>query len=288
MRPFGIFLLFLAGTLLAAALLYYPAWLAIAPLGDIEPHKLLNRLAKLLALGYFFVLIRQIGMASPRALGYALPPGRFLRELTLGLAFGAAMLMALSGALLALGVRIPAAGSSNLPALLATGLLSGLAVAFIEETFFRGAVYGAIRRRASLAVAGTLSSAFYAGLHFLGPRRLPGDATVGWTTGLELLATDFHRLADPAILDSFAALFAVGSLLALVRERTGNIALCIGLHAGWVMVIKVTRSLTELRPDAHLGVLVGEYDHFIGWLAFAWVSLIAALYWSLTRPEGAA
>ena len=283
MRPFGVFLLFLAGTLLAAALLFYPAWLVLGHLGDLPPHKLLNWLAKLLALGYFFVLIRQIGMASASALGYGLPPARFLGRLALGLVAGAAMLAALGGAMLALGIRLPAARDADIAHLLAVGLLSGLAVAFVEETFFRGAVYGAIRRETRTVTAAGLSSLFYAALHFLAPRPLPADAAIGWTTGLELLATDFHGLADPSSLDSFAALFAVGVLLALVRERTGNIALCIGLHAGWVLAIQTIKGLTDLHPQGEFGFLVGGYNGVVGWLAAAWVALIAVVYGALGR-----
>lgn len=288
MRPFAIFLLFLAGTLLVAALLYYPVWLAVAPLTSMEPHKLLNRLAKVLALGYFFVLIRQIGMASPGALGYGLPPAPFLTQVGLGLVLGMAMLSALAGALIVLGVRLPAGAATEPARLILRALLTGLAVALVEETFFRGAVYGAIRRRSSVATAAGLSSLFYAALHFLDPRPLPEGAEVGWTTGLHLLASDFHRLADPAVLDSFAALFAVGMLLALVRERTGGIALCIGLHAGWVTVIQAFTKLTDLSPASDLLFLVGSYDHVIGWLALGWVAVIAMLYASLSRRSGPA
>jgi hypothetical protein len=73
-------------------------------------------------------------------------------------------------------------------------------------------------------------------------------------------------------------LFAVGMFLSLVRERNGNIALALGLHAGWVMVIKVGQYLTALHPDAPLAQLVGSYDGIIGWLAAAWISLLAWLY----------
>jgi hypothetical protein len=68
-------------------------------------------------------------------------------------------------------------------------------------------------------------------------------------------------------LSSMAALFMVGVFLALVREHTGHIAWGIGLHAGWVFVIQVTRRMTDGNPEAPAAFLVGTYDGIIGWLA---------------------
>jgi len=286
MRAFGIFLLFLAGTLIAAALLIYPTWLALSPIADIPAHKLINKLAKILALIYAFVLVRQLGMSDRESLGYGLPRRRFFRELGRGWVLGVIMLLVLAAALMALGVRTPDPAHWGIRALargLPSGLLGGLAVAFIEETFFRGIMYGAIRRESGAATAAFLSSLFYTGLHFLRPQALPAGQSVGWGSGLQVLATELQALASPAYLDTFVALFCVGVLLALVRERTGNIAVCIGLHAGWVLVIKLTRTLTDAHASADLAFLVGTYDGVIGWLAAGWVALITGIYWGMSR-----
>jgi uncharacterized protein len=70
-------------------------------------------------------------------------------------------------------------------------------------------------------------------------------------------------------------------LLGLVRERTGRVAECIGLHAGWVFVIGLTRRLTEAVPDAGHTWLAGRYDGVIGVLAGA---VFLALAWGW-RPR---
>jgi hypothetical protein len=70
-----------------------------------------------------------------------------------------------------------------------------------------------------------------------------------------------------------------GLLLALVRERAGHIGWCIGLHAGWVLVIQASRRLTDVNDDSPLSFLVGDYDGIIGWLAALWIGLLMALYW---------
>ena len=71
------------------------------------------------------------------------------------------------------------------------------------------------------------------------------------------------------------ALFLVGVLLGLVRERSGHIGWCIGLHAGWVFVIQVTRQLTDGNEASPYAYLVGDYDGIIGWAAAGWIGLLA-------------
>lgn len=81
-------------------------------------------------------------------------------------------------------------------------------------------------------------------------------------------------------LDSLTAVFAAGVLLALVRERTGHIGWCIGLHAGWIFVIQVTRRVTDVNSASDLAFWVGGYDDFIGWLAVAWIGALTVAYWN--------
>jgi hypothetical protein len=85
------------------------------------------------------------------------------------------------------------------------------------------------------------------------------------------------------IVDSFLALAAVGVLLGVIRARTGHIAACIGLHAGWVCVIGVLRELSVRNPASRWSFLVGDYDGVVGWLVFAWTVVIIALYAYLSR-----
>jgi hypothetical protein len=71
------------------------------------------------------------------------------------------------------------------------------------------------------------------------------------------------------------ALLAVGVLLGLVRAATGNIAACIGLHAGWVWIMLVVHELSQPRPEAPGGFLLSRFDGFVGWLVFAWIVVLA-------------
>ncbi|HEY7640894.1 MAG TPA: CPBP family intramembrane glutamic endopeptidase [Steroidobacteraceae bacterium] len=280
MRTFALFVALLAGALLLAAALTYPAWLLVGTV-SVEPvHRVMNRLAMLLALVGLVVLTRRLGLASRAALGYGLPRAEFLRQLGIGWAAGIGLMLPLVALLLALDVRQikPGLDGELLPLLLG-GVLSGFAVAFIEETFFRGILFTAVARTSGARAAIIAPTLLYAALHFLGGKlRVPAEQ-VSWIHGFEVLSRLFERYAQPlAFVDSFLALVALGVLLAMVRLRTGAIAGCIGLHAAGVCAIFVLRDTTAVNSHAALGFIVGPYDGVIGWAACAWFVAIVVAY----------
>ncbi len=120
-------------------------------------------------------------------------------------------------------------------------------------------------------------------MHFLGRATSVPLAEVnawsGFTTWLGL----FSPFAEPLrILDAFVALYFVGLLLALVRQRWGDIAGCIGLHAGFVTVIAVFRRISVPAQDGHWSFLVGSFDGLLGW----WIAGVTALMClALWRPR---
>jgi hypothetical protein len=73
------------------------------------------------------------------------------------------------------------------------------------------------------------------------------------------------------------ALFCAGLFLAAVRlVRLDYLALCVGIHAGWVVVIKLGRRYTNPDPHVPLARLVGPYDQIIGYAAAGWITLLLA------------
>ena len=139
-----------------------------------------------------------------------------------------------------------ARGSCNCSA--SPRLAAGLAVALFEETLYRGLMFTAVRREAGLALAVIATSVVYAATHFLSKTRIAAD-DVTWTSGLTMLAGTLRRFTEPlAMADAFISLALIGALLALVRHRTGAIAATMGLHMGWVWVLKVTIGHDACRP----------------------------------------
>ena len=287
MRAFALVLALLGGALLTAATLAYPAWLLVGLMGEQPIHRVMHRIAMLIALVGLVYMWRRYGLADKPSLGYALPRREFLRQLLIGLGIGAAIITPLMVMLFVLDVRV--ARGLDLGAsmkLLLAGLASGLVVALIEETFFRGALFTAVKRESGTPLAIVLPSLLYASVHFLGGRlNIPADQ-IEWSSGFAVLGEMFDKYKDPAVLvDSFLALFFVGVLLALARLRTGSIAVCIGMHAAWVCAIAVVRGSSNVNPDAAASWLVGSYDGIIGWGVVGIMLAMAVVYFAITRGK---
>ena len=272
-----------------AAALTYPAWWLVS-LVSIEPvHRVMNRVAMLIALVGLVVLTRRLGLSSKDAMGYGLPRRQFLIQLGIGFAGGVALMLPLTGLLLGLDIREIKPGLDGAwLGLIAGGILTGVTVAFIEETFFRGVLFTAVARTSSAAAAVIAPSLLYASLHFLGGKlKVPADQ-VSWVHGFEVLSNLFERYTEPlTFADSFFALAMLGVLFALIRLRTGAIAGCIGLHAAGVAFIAMLREATVVNPSAEYAELVGSYDGVIGWAALIWFAVIAAVFVTFTRRRAA-
>ena len=285
MRAFVLVLALLAGALLTAAILAYPAWLLVGLMAQQPIHRVMHRIAMLIALVGLIYMWRRYGLADKPSLGYALPRREFLRQLLIGLGIGAAIITPLMVMLFVLEVRVARGLEVGaLIKLLLAGLASGLVVALIEETFFRGALYTAVRRESGVVLAVVLPSLLYASVHFLGGRLRVPTEQIEWSSGFAVLSEMFVKYKDPAVLmDSFLALFFVGVLLTLARLRTGAIAVCIGMHAAWVCAIAVVRGSSRVNSDAAASWLVGSYDGIIGWGVVGIMLAMAVAYFAIAR-----
>lgn len=285
----ALFFLYLLACLAASAVLS----VALMQTGwiDLEPHRVMGRLAQLLVLAGLWPFLKAMGLADRTSLGLGVSRSRLFATAGIGWVLGVGILLALTFGLVELGIRVPDQAvqwSSALPKIL-QALVGGLLIGLLEETFFRGALFSAIRRRGSLGSAAVWSALLYAVVHVMKPGALPSGGAFDEAAALAMVSGVFADVWQWKNLDTVAALFAVGVFLALVRERTGHIGWCIGLHAGWVLVIQATRRFTDGNPQAAMGFLVGEYDGVIGWLAMIWIGILAWLYWqasgALSRPS---
>ena len=127
----------------------------------------------------------------------------------------------------------------------AANLASAVAVGVIEETFFRGGIFGAFRRNWSLGLAVTVSSVIYAVLHFCKPTE---PLAVNWLTGFTHLGLICQNFGAQVNWIGLVTLFLAGAVLALVFEWTKALYFSMGLHAGWVFMLKTVGS--QLRDQA--------------------------------------
>jgi len=292
MPVFLAFVAYLLGSLVLAALLLPQLYPGIEALfGDAtEPSSALYRIAMLLMLFGFPWFLKRLQLLGWREIGFTLPARPAWIALFKGLGLGTAMLAVLAVALVLAGARVidhaDLPGAGELLETLLEGLVGGLLVGLIEEAFFRGMMHTGMRRRLAFWPTAILTGAFYAALHFVRPADLPAGAELDLAASLSMLG---QGLAGPlqvtAIHDSFVALMIAGVLLSMVRERTGNICWVIGIHAGWVLVIKLTKLLTDTDKTDGLPIWIGHYDRVTGWMAAIWLALLAGLYWHRSRPR---
>jgi uncharacterized protein len=278
MRSFAWFLGLILLALAVMAGLTYPVWQQLHPVFAFPFHRVADRLGMIVIAVGFFLVARRLRLADRTSLGFGLPPRQFLREAGIGFGLGVMLMGLVIAIMLALHLRLlrPGVGLSaaTFGTIAAKGLLRGIAVTLIEETFLRGAMWTGVARESGALAATVVTSLIYALSHFVTRHHVP-ETQIGWHSGVDMLAESFGAFAHPIdIADAYICLFAVGVVLALVRMRTGNIAASLGLHAGFVWVITFVRETSVADPANPMHGLLSQFDGVVGWLVFAWTVLV--------------
>jgi uncharacterized protein len=278
MRAFAWFLGLLLLALAVMAGLTYPAWQVLHPAFGFPFHRVADRLGMITLLVGFLLVARHLRLADRVSLGYGLPARKFLREAGIAFGIGVLLMGLIIAIMLALHLRVLRPGVmlnwATFGKLAARGLLSGIVVALIEETFLRGAMWTGIARESGAVTATVLTALVYALTHFVSTYHVPPDQ-IGWHSGIDMLAGSFGAFAHPLnVADAYICLFAVGVVLATVRMRTGNIAASLGLHAGWVWVITFVRATSSADLSNPLHGVLSQFDGVVGWLVCAWTVLV--------------
>ena len=288
MRAFAWFIgaILLAG--LIGALLAYPAYELTSTFAGWAFHRVASRVAMLVLIAELVWLCRRLNLKSARDFGYGLPWRRFLKLSGLWGTIGIATAGVGAAFLLSTHLRVVSPDFTptvlNFARIFLIGLSSGVAVALLEETVIRGAMHTAVERESGPWTAALLTAPLFAVLHFFAKTRIaPGD--VGWGSGFELLLRSFSPLAQPALVfDSFLSWLIVGLILSLTRVLTGNIAVAIGLHAGWVIVLRMLQEGTTSAEAPRYAFWVGRFDGLLGYWLLPWGICIAIALW-LSRGQ---
>lgn len=290
MRAFAWFFgaILLAG--IVTACVAYPAYEATRGFANFAFHRVGGRIAMLVLLAELVWVCRHLRLYSKRDYGYGLPWRTFLtRSLKWGLL---GMLSAGLGALflLSTGLRVRdpqfLLSLGSLVRIFAVGVGSGVAVALLEETLMRGAMHTAIQAESGSWTAALLTASLFAVLHLYAKVRIPAEE-LGWHSGFDLLIRSFAPLAHISLVyDSLLSWLIVGLILSLTRALTGNIAVAIGLHAGWVVVLRMLQESTVRGSTPQYSMWVGRFDGLLGLWLLPWGLCILALLW-LSRARWA-
>lgn len=281
LRTLLLFIFLVAATFLAGSLLSYPVYLILSTLSEIRYYKVLH--FSILLTGLIIGLIYLKAGSQTGILGLDTPPRKTLRYFTCGFSGGLAVLVIVEASLFGMGMRqIDPDLYQGLPVLgraVTAALLSGITVGITEEMLFRGVIFTGLARYAGHLYALTVSSVFYAAVHFIDIRSLSSATDIGWLTGVTALGSIFGRFGNPEIYDSFTSLCVLGVLFGLTRWHTGNIILSVGLHAGIVTGNKIFSFATDYREGGAYNVLVNVYDKTTGHLATFWLALACIIYY---------
>jgi membrane protease YdiL (CAAX protease family) len=159
-------------------------------------------------------------------------------------------------------------------ALIPKYFLSAIAIAFIEEAFFRAFLLGGMKADFGKRIALIASAAIYAVAHLVrSPTRF---YVTGYTptAGLMTLAHSVDQFADPAIaIPTLIGLFLLGIVLGEAYILTGSVYFSIGLHCGFVLGAKLWPKIILNRTAIPWWIAGGGAIPLIGGAA-AWVIAI--------------
>ena len=277
------------GTLLIAAVLTPSIYSALDYFMDEMPwrySRVYNRVAMLVLLGLIVLLRKEF---APRELGVYFRRARW-REEWQPLLAGTCLTVVLSLSVLPLMVHdgrlawVEATFPQYLWRVLAI-VPGALLVSIVEESVFRGLIFQRLRASVTLPVAAAISSLVYAIAHFISPAKQWHYQGFSLTVGFEYLGAVLERMLLPGVLSVFVGLFLVGVVLCLVLWQTRSLLLCIGLHTGWVIAMKLGAFSTEKTAGF-------EYAEGIGRLNFlivepvSWMSILlvgGVVLWGFPR-----
>lgn len=170
------------------------------------------------------------------------------------------------------------------PSRIALGTLGTLPVALlvatIEESFFRVILFGWLAQRRTALFAAVATSVLYAVLHFVAPVKEFTYAAFSPFAGFDYLSRIFERMLHPEVLPGLIGLFLVGLVLCYAIHTTRSIYLVIGLHAGWIVAVKMSSIATVLAPGMEFSAALGRRYYLVstpwGWASvlFVWAALL--------------
>lgn len=239
--------------------------------------KVMRRIMLAVAILIIFLFRKSLMISSFATIGIK-HTKKWREQLQMGFFLGAGILALYIAFLYSVGTRIldiDAKSPGDLIFQLAKILLIAGLVGCIEELFFRGFILQSLLKDLPTTFAVCITSMFYASLHFLKVKLIvsPGiQPFVGFMVMYQFLKNfvgDFNT-----ILPSLVGLFLVGVVLSYACLRTNSLYFSIGLHTGWVFLIKAN-SLFFDHVHRNSNWLFGDSNVVTGILG--WILLIITL-----------
>lgn len=291
MKKVFIFFGYALLVVLVGELLAYPVFYILknTPLGSLFKHvefaKVGNRCLMIIGAVVAVYLIKKYKTAVTKEdFGYDAPSPYFRESIFKGFLFGFATMFLFVALLMFLDIRIFDFSHKQtffkiIRRAFFKGLLTAVAVAFLEETIFRGLMFSKLKEKISSINAFILITFLYAFVHFIRNNENLKPEDIHWYSGVKVFLGSFYKFENPAFIGSFLTLLAVGAFLLLLRIHYKHIGYSIGVHMGWVCIIKMAIKLTDTNKEAKYFWMVGNYDRITGYLAFVYILIFLLLFY---------
>lgn len=187
---------------------------------------------------------RQLRLVPLLRTGYARPDVNYARA-TRGFLIAIGTMAILFTAAFAMGAH-SSEPASRIWRILPKYFLSAIAIAIMEEGFFRAILFGGMLGDLGQTTALVISSAIYSIAHLVrAPTHYYVTGLHPWL-GFHNLAASAAQLSYPVLaFPAFFGLLLLGIVLARAYALTGTVYLSMGLHAGFVVGAKMWPKLTS-------------------------------------------
>jgi len=253
----------------------------IDSIGQAHFGKVCNRAFMIVAFIGLFPLLKQLQCRTKNDFGLNISKKNFFKEFSYGFLLGTVSLIILAYFYYAINLRVIRHGdlTTRLIQGLYSGICTGITVAFIEEVFFRGILIRLLSKCTSITTSILVSSIAYSTVHFIKGNSSIKYQEIHWYSGFAYLSHSYSLFLNPRFIGSFLTLFTIGVFLAKISLFRKNIAACIGIHAGWICILKATAKTTHCLKDSPYYWLVGNYDNFTGYGSFIWLIIVCLSVW---------
>lgn len=282
MRAIIIFCLIVVLTFFVGAIMAYPLKLMLDPVLGLAFRKYLTYATLISGLIISGIYLQLYNSLSFKAFGFSGKPFKFLNSMFNGFIYGMIIMLIIEVLLFFLGIHELDTNRSisvaSVMERLTKAILVGFLIGLVEESIFRGALFTGLYKQTGAVITVFFSSLVYSAVHFIRYRDLPADTDIGWLTGISMMPEAFRRFYEWSIVDYFLTLFIFGVLLGLLRLKHRGIAACIGVHAGIVMLIKLSDYFTNRTHNSSYEYLVSQYNSTFGWISFVVILLVTIFY----------
>lgn len=246
--------------------------------GNYDFGKVMRRIMLAVAVLVIFLLRKPLLLKSSAMIGIKNTQG-WWGQLRMGFFLGAGILILYTTFLYVNGTKISeieVKSFGDLVFQLSKILFVAGLIGFIEEIFFRGFILQSLLKDMQTVFAIFISSILYSSLHFL-KIELHASPGIQPCIGFMVLYQFLENLIlnFTTILPSLVGLFLVGVVLSYACIRTNSLYFAIGLHAGWVFIIKMNHLFLD-NAKSSLRWLYGDSNMVTGVLG--WILLIVTLF----------